>query len=121
MTLIRRVEYVLAVPDLQRSVRYYRDVLGFKPEAIEDSGWMFMHRDGLVIRLGECKDAIKPDELGDHSYFAFWEVDDADAWYEQIKAAGGKVLRPPSNQPWGMREFPIVTVDGHRIMLGQQI
>jgi predicted enzyme related to lactoylglutathione lyase len=113
--------YVLAVPDLKRSVTFYANVLGFKPVSIEDPGWMFMVKDECTIRLGECPDALDPNELGDHAYFAFLRVDDVDEFYSQVKRAGGNVLRDPVTQPWGWREFPLRTVDGHRIMIGQAL
>ncbi len=114
-------QFVLAVPDLERSVEFYSKVMGFKPVPIEDPGWMFMTRDNCTIRLGECPDAIDPHHLGDHSYFAFLQVDDADAYFTQLSEAGGEVLRKPVTQPWGWREFPLRTVDGHRIMIGQAL
>jgi hypothetical protein len=30
-------------------------------------------------------------------------------------------IQPLSNKPWGMREFGIRTVDGHRIMFGSPV
>jgi uncharacterized glyoxalase superfamily protein PhnB len=71
--------------------------------------------------LGECPDAIHPKQLGDHSYFAYLEVDDADAYLARCRAAGFEPRREIADQPWGMREFPIATPDGHRIMVGHQI
>jgi hypothetical protein len=28
-------------------------------------------------------------------------------------------VKPPQARPWGMREFAVTTIDGHRIMIGQ--
>jgi predicted enzyme related to lactoylglutathione lyase len=114
-------QFVLAVPDLDRSVKFYQKVMGFRAMPIEDDGWMFMVRDHCTIRLGECPDAILPSKLGDHSYFAYLEVDDIDGFYNEVQSAGGKTLRAPRDEPWGMREFPLVTIDGHRIMIGQRL
>jgi catechol 2,3-dioxygenase-like lactoylglutathione lyase family enzyme len=104
--MIRHCRYVLAVPNLQRSADYYRDVLGFEVLQIPDSGWRFFRCDDCVIMAGECRDALSPDALGDHSYFAYLEVDDVDA------------VKPLRVESWGMAEFGIRTIDGHRIMFG---
>ena len=113
--------YVLAVLDLERSADYYRDVLGFTIREIGDPGWRFYERDEVRILAGWCADAIPPADLGDHSYFAYIGVDDIDAFYAEIKAKGAEVLNPPRNKPWGLREFALRTIDGHRITFGQPI
>jgi len=65
---------------------------------------------------GQCPDAIPPSKLGDHSYFAYLEIADADAYYQFILAAGANICKTIRSEPWGMREFGVVTADGHRIM-----
>ena len=118
---IRRTMFVLAVPDLARSAAFYRDVLGFEIKEIGDPGWRMYVRDECRIMAGECRDAIRPAELGDHSYFAYLVVDDADAYYERVTAAGADIVKRLASEPWGMREFGLRTVDGHRIMIGQDL
>ncbi len=119
--MIRNPRYVIAVPDLERSARYYRDVLGFEVHEIGDPGWRFFMRDQCWILAGECPDALPAHELGDHSYFAYLEVDDVDALHAELTAKGATVMKKLRDEPWGMREFGIRTVDGHRIMFGRPI
>jgi len=119
--MLRNPRYVIAVHDLERSARYYRDVLGFEVREIGDPGWRFFFRDQCWILAGECPDALAPAELGDHSYFAYVEVDDIDALHEEVVAKGATVTKQIRSEPWGMREFGIRTVDGHRIMFGRPI
>jgi len=116
--MIRNPRYVIAVHDLERSAGYYRDVLGFEVREIGDPGWRFFLREQCLILAGECRDALPPEQLGDHSYFAYLEVDDIDALYEEVTAKGARLTKKLRNEPWGMREFGIRTVDGHRIMFG---
>lgn len=119
--MIRHPRYVIAVQDLERSARFYRDVLGFEVIEIGDPGWRFFVRDQCFIMAGECPDALSPQDLGDHSYFAYLEVDEIDSLYEEVAAKGASMLKEPRDEPWGMREFGIRTVDGHRIMLGSPL
>jgi len=116
--MIRGARHVIAVPDLERSARYYRDVLGFEIREAGDPGWRFFLRDGCFIMAGECPDALPPGRLGDHSYFAYLEVDDADRLHDELVARGAQLIKPLRTEPWGMREFGIRTEDGHRIMFG---
>ena len=120
MTLLQP-RFVLAVPDLAQSAAWYRDVLGFTIHEIGDPGWRFYIRDSVFIMAGECSDAMPPRELGDHSYFAYILVDDIDSLYEEFAAKGAELLKPLRDEPWGMREFALRTIDGHRLTFGKDL
>ena len=119
--MITQNRYVIAVPDLARSSAFYRDVLGFEVREIGDPGWRFFVRDECVIMAGECPDAIPAADLGDHSYFAYLVLDDVDAYYGAVTNAGAEVIKPLRSEAWGMREFGLRTVDGHRIMFASPV
>lgn len=113
---------VLAVRDLDLSTRFYVDVLGFKRDFGDGSdGWSFLSRDAFRVMLGHCADSIPAGELGDHSYYAYVIVDDVDGYYEEVIGRGAKVRARPQTKPWGLREFPLETPDGHRMTFGQVI
>jgi len=112
--------FVLAVPDLKRSVAFYRDVLGFEIRDVGDPGWRMYVRDACRIMAGECPDAISPAQLGDHSYFGYLVVDDIDSLHETVLASGTEIVKALVSEPWGMREFGLRTVDGHRLMFGEE-
>jgi catechol 2,3-dioxygenase-like lactoylglutathione lyase family enzyme len=120
MPAILQNHCVLAVPDVRVTADFFVRALGF---AIvnEPPGWIFVKRDNCMVMLGECPDAIPPADLGDHSYFAYLRVDDADAFLAQAKAAGVQPHHPIADKPWGLREFGVRTPDGHRIMIGHII
>ena len=120
MTILR-TNFVLAVPDLERSAAFYRDVLGFEIREMGDAGWRLYVRDACRIMAGECPDATPVSELGDHSYVAYLVVDDVDALYEDVAAAGADFVKALVTEAWGMREFGVRTIDGHRIMFGQEV
>lgn len=119
--MIRDHLFVLAVPDLARSGAFYRDVLGFEVHEMGDPGWRMFVRDRCRIMAGECPDAMPAASLGDHSYFGYLVVDDVDADHARALAAGADVTKPLRNEPWGMREFGLRTIDGHRVMIGTPI
>ena len=90
--MLTKPRYVIAVHDLERSARYYRDVLGFEIREVGDPGWRFFVRDQCFIMAGECQGALSPQELGDHSYFAYVEVDGIDTFYESARAKDATVI-----------------------------
>ena len=71
--------------------------------------------------LGECTDALPPGELGDHSYYGYITVADADDLYAEYQRSGVRFTQLLASKPWGMREFGIRTIDGHRLMFGQEL
>ena len=82
MSKIVQNHYVLAVHDLRASSRFFED-LGFKV-TMEPEGWVFVQRDNCMVMLGECPDALPPGKLGDHSYFGYLRMDDADVPYPKF-------------------------------------
>jgi uncharacterized glyoxalase superfamily protein PhnB len=112
--------YVLAVIDLEKSVNYYETELGFKM-ANRYPGWAFLSRGAFVIMLGECPEEKPASAIGDHSYFAYLEVMDAKSLFDEYEKKNVELIKPLKDEPWGMREFGIRTIDGHRIMFGQNL
>lgn len=117
---VLQTRFVIAVPSLERSAAFYRDVLGFEIKEMGDPGWRMYVRDACRIMAGECPDAMPPAQLGDHSYFAYMVVDDVDGLHDKAVAAGAELVKKLATEPWGMREFGLRTVDGHRIMFGSE-
>jgi folate-dependent phosphoribosylglycinamide formyltransferase PurN len=91
---------------------------GFTIHRIDDPGWLFYENGACLIMAGECRDAMPARDIGDHSYVAYLVVDDVDAYHARVVAAGSETLKPLRDEPWGMREFGVRTVDGHRLMIG---
>ncbi|MGH9347001.1 MAG: VOC family protein [Vicinamibacterales bacterium] len=121
MARIANSRSVLAVRDLAASTRYYTDVLGFSRDPIDADGWSFLTRDNFRVMLGECQDARPASELGDHSYFVYWNIEGLDEFYREVAARGALVTSEPADKPWGLREFGLRTPDGHRITCGELI
>lgn len=120
MSDFTKTRFVLAVLDLARSTDYYTSVLGLGIE-FTVPGWTFLARGSFRVMLGECRGAMPPAELGDHSWYGYITVSDATALYAEYQAAGVEFIQPLADKPWGMREFGIRTIDGHRIMFGQEL
>lgn len=120
MPEILEATFVLAVNDLDRSRRFYIEKLGFR-ESLRVDGWSFLNRGACRLRLGHCPDAVPMTKTPDHSWFAYLHVDDAARLYEEAVAAGVEIWHALDDKPWGLREFAIVTPDGHRIVFGQRL
>jgi len=112
--------YVLAVKDLDRSAKYYETQLGFITWW-SGEGWQFMKRGKFMVMLGECKEDISAFETNNHSYFAYIDVQNIDYLHTEYLSKEVEMLSEITDKSWGQREFAIRTIDGHRIMFGQEI
>lgn len=121
MTRVIRPRTVLAVQHLERSRRYYVDILGFTEDDISSPGWAFLSKDAFHLMLGECPDEVAAGETGNHSWFIHLLVDDVDAYYAELRARGALLVNTPTNREYGLREFVLTTPDGHRLMIAQEI
>ena len=118
---MRPYAFVLAVPDLNGSTRYFVDVLGFQSEWRDGDNWQSLTRGEVRFMLGHCPDALSPHEIGDHSYFAYLMVEDVNALHAEFVAKGALILQSPETKPWGKQEMAVATPDGHRIMFAQSL
>ncbi len=120
MSEILTSTFVLAVADLEASRQYYVEKLGFV-EDLRVDGWSFLSRGACRLRLGDCP-GIKPmADAPDHSWFAYLHVRDAQQLYAEFVRNGVEIWHALADKPWGMREFAIVTPDGHRIVFGETV
>jgi hypothetical protein len=110
--------FVLAVPDLDRSAGYFRAVLGFNVLWTDASDWRLVERDGVRVMLGHCPNDIPPSALGSHNWFGYLNVSDVDALHAEFTGRGA-VCTTPTNTHYGMREIVVTTIDGHRVVFGQ--
>jgi catechol 2,3-dioxygenase-like lactoylglutathione lyase family enzyme len=119
MATILQNHYVLAVRDLNASANFFQ-LLGFAVVA-QPEGWKFLRRDSCMVMLGLCTDAMPPRDLGDHNYFGYLRVDDVDAFHSEIASRSAVRASSVETKPWEMREFSVVSPEGHRMTIGQYV
>lgn len=95
--------------DPEQSWRFYRDTLGLAVYREFEGGVVFFLGGGFLEVSGRAEVAAGPN-------VALWlQVRDVDAAFEELVARGVDVLRPPTTEPWGLRELWIADPDGVRI------
>ena len=112
--------FVLAVNDLELSKKFYMEKLGFAEDMSVD-GWSFLSRGACKLRLGDCPGIRPMSGAPDHSWFAYLHVRDAANLYNDIVKNRVEIWHELADKSWGMREFAIVTPDGHRIVFGERL
>jgi predicted enzyme related to lactoylglutathione lyase len=116
---------VLLMSDVERTVEYYRDRLGFRCEVYgEPPNFVVASRDGATILLALCEEPerIVPNwRIVDNVWNAYIRVDDADAVYAEVQERGAGIDYTIYDAPHGFREFGVQDPDGHDIAFGQPL
>jgi len=121
MSELIRARSVLAVQDLERSTRYFTEVLGFSVDPIRAPGWSFLSRGPVLLMLGECPDEVPARETGNHAWFLHILVEDVDELHGDFQERGARIVVPVGNRAHGHREFVVESPDGHRILFAQRL
>lgn len=123
----------LGVDDLDRSLAFYRDGLGFPSKGIlgaefkgdetNPSGAVgfFELQNGIMLALYPrrdlAKDAKEPVGLSSPTEFSLGHLvqkrEEVDALIEQAAAAGATVTDAPHERPWGIYSGYFKDLDGH--------
>ena len=121
---IRSTAPHLLVSDLQRSVDWFVNVLGFKRPTLwgEPPEFAMPKRDGFIVML-EQRAGVAPRPHGalgcTDAYFWIEGVDD---FASELSQAGADVVEQPVDRPhYGMREFSVRDPDGHLLVFGEDI
>jgi PhnB protein len=64
---------------------------------------------------------LSPTTLGGTSVRMSLIVADPDAWADRAVAAGGKIVFPVADQPYGMRQGRIADPEGHHWLIGKPL
>ncbi|HYT67638.1 MAG TPA: VOC family protein [Vicinamibacterales bacterium] len=125
----------LIVSDIDRSIAFYRDVLGFSMAAsVPDAApflFAWMQRDTVSIFLntvGSLKDEHPQLAAraigGTNTIYMILEADTpeagVDALFDSVKSKA-RVIMPLKTQFYGMREFGIEDPDGYVIFVAQRV
>ena len=117
---------VLLVKDIEASITYWRDQLGFtlRPYGEPKTTFAIGRRETSFIMLSQAPDdhTIVPHwKVVDKMWNAYFWVDDAKEIYEEFVASGAKIDYTLCEQPYGVLEFGIQDLDGHDIAFGQDL
>jgi uncharacterized glyoxalase superfamily protein PhnB len=110
----------LRYADVSAALAWLTDVFGLR----EHLRWT--DADGVVrlaeVRLGDAfvqvsqasDDEPTPDALGGFSQVIIAMVDDVDAHHAHARARGARIVTEPADKPWGLRQYIVADLDGHR-------
>lgn len=105
------------VNNVDKAAEYYVNALGFGLDWGSDQGGI-----GGISR-GECRifltNGMFRQHRGGSGTVVVWlnldNRDEVDELYLEWRAAGAKILAEPQDQPWRLREFSAVDLDGNQL------
>lgn len=104
---------ILRVENLDASVRYYVEQLGFSLQ------W----RSGTVASVVRDRTSMMLCE-GDQGHAGTWvwiSTTDVDPLYAELRDRGARLRHAPANYPWGSRECQVTDLDGHVLRFGADL
>jgi lactoylglutathione lyase len=120
----RRSHPIVYVADVDRSVAFYADQLGFDPfyrqpsEGAADYVGLRLGESRLGIVTAEAPRHLFGSEIGGSPRFELWViVEDVDVTVAQLRESGVPVLREPEDMPWGERLGYVADPDGNPVAL----
>jgi catechol 2,3-dioxygenase-like lactoylglutathione lyase family enzyme len=124
---VTRAGAILAVAGFERSLAFYRDLLGFEVEATyDDPPYATLVRAGARLSLAEeghpAEDRpgvtmVAPADRSRLTAILVLEVSDCLGSYRELSAAGVPFLAEPYSPPWGGHRCFAVDPDGNLIEL----
>ncbi|HKO55063.1 MAG TPA: VOC family protein [Thermoanaerobaculia bacterium] len=118
----RTISASLTVDDLQQSLAWYRDVVGFAVERTHEREGKLI---AISLRAGDVRLLITQDNgalgrdraKGEGFSLMITTDDDIDALASGIRERGGKLESDPVDTPWGARMFRLRDPDGFRLTI----
>ena len=113
------------VNDLQKSLAWYRDVVGFAVEETwKDDGKVV----GVSLKAGDVSFMIGQDDWkkgrdrkkGEGFRIFCVTKKNVDALAERIESKGGRLDHGPQDQPWGMRDISLTDPDGFKLTIANE-
>ena len=109
---------VFVVSDIAKSIEHYCDALGFTVtfQYGEPSFYACLCRDAVALHLLAAHETKRLPGNGGICVF----VKDVDGVHAELAARGAKVIKPPQNYDYGMRDFDVIDLDGNQLTFGME-
>jgi uncharacterized glyoxalase superfamily protein PhnB len=116
----------LTVNDLQKSLAWYRDVVGFTVHQEHEREGKLV---AVALKAGDVRILIGQDNgakgwdraKGEGFSLQLITTQDVDEIAARIKERGGTLESEPADMPWGARVFRVQDPDGFKLAISSQV
>ncbi|HEY6414304.1 MAG TPA: VOC family protein [Edaphobacter sp.] len=105
-SMTKRISPMLAVADMDETIEFYRDVLGFTP-FLQSPGYSILHQDGQTIHFQKAASEDVLNCVRGHTEI-YIEVSNIHSLWEHVKTFKNRYrIRDLFDRKYGMTEFHI--------------
>ncbi|MGB8194565.1 MAG: VOC family protein [Chitinophagaceae bacterium] len=111
----------MPVRDLQETVAYYRDKLGFSKEwfwGTDDAG---IRRDHMHLLFNHAPDYVAIVNTAERHFEIMWFVDNVEDIYNEFKEADVNIVSHLEEKDWGVREFTVEDINWYYLRIAEGI
>jgi len=117
-TTARRVSPMLATDNMEETIFFYQNVLGFTP-TIKSEAYSIVERDGQTIHLQKAASEDVMKSMREHTEI-YVEVSGIHALWEHVKTFKDRYrIRDLFDREYGMTEFHIADPHGCLVFVGE--
>ena len=109
---------LLRTHNLEESVAFYRDRLGFECTK-QTSDWAFVERDAIILMIA-LPHAHEPFDRPSFTGSFYFSTDDVDGLWRQLQD-NTEIVYPIEDFDYGMREFAIRDSNGYCLQFRQEV
>jgi catechol 2,3-dioxygenase-like lactoylglutathione lyase family enzyme len=114
----RKISPMLAAADMEQTLAFYQDVLGFKP-AMKSPDYSIIERDGQTIHFMKAASEEVMKCVRGHTEI-YIEVSNIDLLWEHVKTFKDRYrVRDLFDRDYGMTEFHVEDPNGCLVFVGQ--
>ena len=111
----------MPVRDLNETIAYYRDQLGFHHEWYWEDTDAGIERDELHLLFAQDPEFVSRVNANGRHFEICWFVRNVEDVYQEYKNKGIKIVSELGMKPWGMKEFTIEEIYGYWLRLGEGV
>ena len=121
----RTLSAALTVKDLEKSLAWYRDVVGFTVDQRHEREGKLL---AVSLKAGDVRILIGQDDgakgwdrvKGEGFSLQITTAQSVDDVAGQLKARGARLVSEPADMPWGVRMFRVEDPDGFKLTISSE-
>jgi catechol 2,3-dioxygenase-like lactoylglutathione lyase family enzyme len=114
-SLFRMAAPQLPALNLEQSVQFYKQSLGFRVIA-EYPGFVILLRDRVEIHLWSCNEPVVAENSS-----CYIRLRDIESFYGVMQEQGVDIREVLETRPWGMKQFTVADPSGNFIRFGEAL
>ena len=121
-TTIRKMSPQFLVTDLNRSIKFYSDILGFETDFLHSDFYAGIIKDGhsIHLKIGEPLLKDRKNKTKNNDLDIVFTVEGIEELFEVLSEKSIKIIQPLRKMPYG-KEFYVADPDGYILCFIEEV